>query len=257
MDFKEIKGQRHYLFENLQEFQALMPNTALHGYWRDGHQNDWVELDDGCICQILKRFKVKDHNGIKSIDCIRTVCGTFRVDNKNKRILGKDGIAENIYSFSGTSESKNRYQKSGRKGKEFLFARYVSQGKLTPSQAFNVVYPKAKSKKYINEKVNTLLKSEKVLNMVSEERGKKLEKLGISDEWILERYRDMVEISERPADVLRSLDSLAKIAGLFDTDTKQEQLTVWSGFSPEQMESLKNGNAETKLIGFKEKTEKS
>ena len=254
MDFKEIKGHRHYLFENFQEFQAFMPNKALQGYWRDSHQNDWVELDDGCICQVLKKFKVKDHKGIKNINCIRTVCGTYRVDDKNRKMFGKDGIAENIYSFSGNIESKQRYNKDGRKGKEMLFARYIASG-MDTKKAYALVYPKASSKKYINEKVNQLLKSEKVLNMVSKEIKTTLEELGISNEWLLERYRDMVEISERPSDVLRSLDSLAKIAGLFDTERKQESLTVWSGFSPEQMEALKSGNTETKLIGHAEKEE--
>ena len=252
MDFKEIKGQRYFLFENLQEFEALKPNTALHGYWRDSHQNDWVELDDGCICQILKRFKVKDHNGIKSIDCVRTICGTYRVNDKNRRMLGKDGIAENIYTFSGNNESKNRYQNDGNKGKQLLFARYVASG-MEAKEAYGIVYPKANSKRYINEKVNKLLKTDKVLNMVNEEIKSTLSELGISNTWILERYRDMVEISERPSDILRSLDSLAKIAGLFDGDTKQESLTVWSGFSPEQMEALKSGDTKTELIGHKEK----
>ena len=252
MDFKEIKGQRHFLFENFQEFQALKPNTALHGYWRDGHQNDWVELDDGCICQVLKRFKIKDHKGVKSIDCVRTVCGTYKVDDYNRRMLGKRGIAENIYSFSGTNVAKNRFSKDGKKGKQMLFARYVASG-MNAKKAYALVYPKATSKKYINEKVNQLLKTEKVLSMVSEEIKSTLAELGISNQWILERYRDMVEISDRPSDVLRSLDSLAKIAGLFDTEKKQESLTVWSGFSPEQMEALKSGHTETKLIGHVEK----
>ena len=254
MDFKEIKGQRHYLFENLQEFQALMPNTALHGYWRDGHQNDWVELADGCICQVLKRFKVKDHNGLKAIECVRTVCGTYRVDDKNRQMLGKDGIAENIYTFSGNNKSKTRYKNDGNKGKQLLFARYIASG-MDAKKAYGLVYPKASSKKYINEKVNQLLKTEKVLNMVNEEIKSTLNELGISNEWILERYRDMVEIAERPSDILRSLDSLAKIAGLFDGEKKQESLTVWSGFSPEQMEALKSGHTKTELIGHKEKAE--
>ena len=65
----------------------------------------------------------------------------------------------------------------------------------------------------------------------------------------------MVEIAERPSDILRSLDSLAKIAGLFDGEKKQESLTVWSGFSPEQMEALKSGHTKTELIGHKEKAD--
>tara|TARA_R100001530_G_scaffold32530_3_gene25552 strand:+ start:351 stop:1112 length:762 start_codon:yes stop_codon:yes gene_type:complete len=251
MDFKDIKAKRHFLYDNMTEFNALTENLEIASHWREGHDGDWVLTDDGYVCEILKRFTVKDHLGKKSIDCVRTVCGTFKVADKKRLMRGKDGIAENIYSFSGTSVSKKRLQKDGR-AKEMLFARYIAT-EMDPKKAFSLAYPKAQSDKYINEKINNLLKSETVLNMVSEERTKLMNGLGVSNEWIIERYRDMVEISERPSDILRSLDSLAKIAGLFDTEKKQESLTVWSGFTPEQMEALKDGTSQAKLIGHTEK----
>mgnify|MGYP003149013546 CR=1 FL=1 len=253
MDFKDIKDKRYYLYDSVVEFNALSEGNELIGHWRECHDEDWALTDDGCVCQILKRFAIKDHRGKRTIDCVRTVCGTFKVADKKRLMLGKDGIAENIYSFSGTSVSKKRLRKDG-SGKEMLFARYIASG-MDAKEAFTTIYPKAQSKKYINEKVNTLLKSERVLNMVNEERSKLMNGLGVSNEWIIERYRDIVEIAEKPSDILRSLDSLSKIAGLFDTEKKQESLTVWSGFSPEQMEALKNGDVETKLIGHAEKEE--
>ena len=88
--------------------------------------------------------------------------------------------------------------------------------------------------------------------MVKEEIKKVLQDEGITADWILSRYRDLAELAERDSDKLRSLESLSKISGLFDTDTKQEQLTVWAGFSDEQMEALKDGS-KTKLIAHKEK----
>ena len=44
------------------------------------------------------------------------------------------------------------------------------------------------------------------------------------------------------------------MSGLFDTERKQEQLTVFQGFTPEQMEAL-GGKSENKLIAHKEKDE--
>lgn len=251
MDFKEIKGKRNFLYDSVVEFNSLSQGQEISGHWKDGYEGDWVMTDDGHVCSILKRFAVKNSNGNKNIECVRTVCGTFRVNDKNRLMLGKDGIAENIYSFSGTTVSKKRLAKKG-SGKEMLFARYVATG-MDAKEAFTKVYTKAKSKKYINEKVNSLLKSEKISSMISEERSSLLNGLGVSNEWIIERYRDMVEVSERPADILRSLDSLAKIAGLFEAEKRQESLTVWSGFSPEQMEALKDGSAKTELIGHAKK----
>ena len=46
------------------------------------------------------------------------------------------------------------------------------------------------------------------------------------------------------------------MAGLFDTeDKKSEQVTIWSGWSPEQLEEVKN-NGEPELIAHGEKNEK-
>ena len=170
MDFKDIKGKRNFLYDSVIEFNALSEGNTIAGHWKEGYEGDWVVTDDGHVCQILKRFAVKGHNENKSIECVRTVCGTFRVSDKKRLMLGKNGIAENIYSFSGTKVSKKRLAKDG-SGKEMLFARYVATG-MDAKEAFKKVYPRAKTKKYINEKVNTLLKSEKISSMISEERSK-------------------------------------------------------------------------------------
>jgi hypothetical protein len=49
---------------------------------------------------------------------------------------------------------------------------------------------------------------------------------------------------------------LSKISGLFDTEKKQEQLTVFQGFTPKQLEALQNGK-ETNILAHAEKEEKS
>ena len=46
MDFKDIKEHRHYLYDNLGEFQVFVENTAIVENWRDGEEGDWVLTDD-------------------------------------------------------------------------------------------------------------------------------------------------------------------------------------------------------------------
>ena len=38
---------------------------------------------------------------------------------------------------------------------------------------------------------------------------------------------------------------------LFETEKKREELTVWAGFSPEQLEAIKGGK--TEVLAHKEK----
>tara|TARA_R100000234_G_scaffold40656_1_gene24358 strand:- start:4000 stop:4761 length:762 start_codon:yes stop_codon:yes gene_type:complete len=251
MDFKEVKGKKHYLYDSVQEFRIHHPDVQLHENWRSADDGDWVLTDDDNVCQILKSYALKVNMSKKIVKCVRTVLGTFRVDNLNAKLLGEDGIAENIYTFSRTYKAFKEYKKAGLKPKEFVFARYVAEG-MEITQAYKKVFKKSKSSEYIASSAKQLMKKEEVQKMVKEEIKKVLQDEGITPKWILEKYKDLVEVAPKDSDKLRSLESLSKISGLFDTDKKQEQLTVWSGFTNEQMEALKNGG-KTELIAHKEK----
>ena len=251
MDFKEIKGIKHLLFDDINEFKVNYPKCDVTHNWRDGKQDEWVFTDDMHICQILKKGTIYEKVDQRSKDFIRTICGTFIIQKLCHKMFGKYGIPDNIYSFSGNFKAKNTYQKENKlKNKEFLFARYVAQG-LDATKAFKKVYKDAKSKTYIQQRTSSLLKKDNIRRVVKDEIKKILDEEGVTAEWIVGRYKDIADLAERDSDKLRSLESLTKIAGLFDTDKKQEQLTVWTGFSPEQLEAINGGN--TKVIAHAEK----
>tara|TARA_R100000808_G_scaffold12231_1_gene30649 strand:+ start:279 stop:1022 length:744 start_codon:yes stop_codon:yes gene_type:complete len=247
MDYKEIKGKFHYLYDNLKEFKAKHPDITPERNWREGREGEWVFTDDMNICQILKIYYLKDISGEKRQKVVRTVCGSFVCSRKNTKMIGANGVAENIYRFSG----KNRNNKLPN---ERIFARYVAAG-IGVTQAYSMTYPKAESENYIKTAAQKLMKQENVQNMVTEEIKAILEEEGVTPEYIIGRYKDIADIGERDSDRLRSLDSLAKIAGLFDTEKKSEQLTVWQGFTPEQLEKIKN-EQEIKLVGHAESEKK-
>ena len=254
MDFKNIKNIPHYLFDNLEEYKAFGNTAVVVDSWRAGKEGDWVYTDDGYICQILKRSKVS-HPGYKTDrTMVRTVCGSFICEQKSHTILGENGVVENIYTFSGNYKATYSRAKDRKlNNREFLFARYVASGDDAVS-AYKKAYPKAEDKRYIQKKSNILLQKEEIRTMVKEEIKKILEDEGVSPEWIIGQYKMIAEVSDRDANRLRSLESLAKIAGLFDTDQKQEQLTVFQGFTPQQLEALQGGK-ETKVLAHAEKSE--
>ena len=231
MDFKDIKEDRHYLYDNSDEFKAFVPNTPLIDDWREGKEGDWVLTDDDSVCQVLRMLKI----GKKK--CIRTLCGTFDV-NGSYKMLGEDGIVDNIYSFSG----KHSFDSDRLSGKQKLFAQYVARGD-NAIDAYRKAHPDAKSESYIKHRTSSLLKTESVQKMIKKEIKEVLASEGVTPEWIIGKYKTVVDVADRESDCLRALESLTKIAGMFDTqDTKSEQLTVWAGFSPEQLEALNNGN---------------
>ena len=254
MDIKVIKGVENYLYDDDIEFKAFNPGEKIIGNWRDGSAGDWVYTDDMYVLQIIKRSGLK-HPGYKTPrNVVLTICGSFVVEQKTHQILGEHGVAKNIFAFSGNYDAiydraKNRKLKS----REFLFARYVAAGEDTVL-AYKKAYPKATNEKYIKEKVSTLLNKKGIRTMVKEEVKKILAEEGVTPEWIVAKYKDIADLSDRDTDKLRSLEALAKMSGLFDTEKKQEQLTVFQGFTPEQMEAL-SGKKETKLVAHKEKDE--
>tara|TARA_R100001530_G_scaffold11241_1_gene10872 strand:+ start:726 stop:1490 length:765 start_codon:yes stop_codon:yes gene_type:complete len=254
MDIKRIKGQEHALYDNMKEFMAFNPMSKPTGDWRRGKEGDWVYTDDLHVCQILRIFFVTVPSTGKKQKCIRTVCGSFVVGQANLKMIGERGVAENIYTFSSTYDTIKEVREKKTSSKKLLFAQYVAAG-MDLSKAYSIVYPRAKDSQYIKTAANKLLQQKKVQQMVKEEIKDILNAEGVSPEYIIRLYKDIADISERDTDRLRSLDALAKISGLFDTEKKQEQLTVWSGFSPEQLEAIKNDQNDIKVLAHAEKEE--
>ena len=194
--------------------------------------------------QILKKGYIKDKKGSKK-PYIRTICGTFSVES-NQKMYGK--VAENIYTFSGTNEYQKFIKRQDVNSREVLFAKYIASGTDAVSAYKQAYSPKSES--YAKTRSSQLLKTQRMQEMISEETKKVLEDEGVSPNYIISRYKQISDIGENDAVTLRALDSLAKISGLFNTEDKTtEQLTVWTGFTPEQLSAIK----QEKLVGQIEK----
>ena len=121
-----------------------------------------------------------------------------------------------------------------------MFARYVASGDDIVD-SYMKAFP-TENKKYAELQSKRLLTSQRIRKMIKEEVQNALDNVGVSPEYLIERFKDIADISERDSDKLRSLEMLAKISGLFSVDNNKEQLTVWTGFTPEQLESIKGDN---------------
>tara|TARA_Y100000361_G_scaffold154352_1_gene179880 strand:- start:2717 stop:3472 length:756 start_codon:yes stop_codon:yes gene_type:complete len=247
-NYKTIKGRDYYLCSNIEEVKKILGfEPEIIQDWRLGNTGDWVSTDDGLLCEVLKRGELKRPSG-KVDEYVRTICGTFLCKPKVE-MFGE--IAENIYSFGGNNEYRRFMKKKDATSKEVLFAQYVAQGEQ-PVDAYLKTY-KSDNLAYAKTQANRLMRTERMQSMVKEEIRLVLEEEGISHNYLIKRFKQVADSAEREGDVLRSLESLSKIAGLFDsqeTETKQ-QLTVWQGFTPEQMKAL-GSNAQPVLVGEKE-----
>ena len=65
--------------------------------------------------------------------------------------------------------------------------------------------------------------------------------------------KDVIDnIDGKDGDKLRAIELLMKIAGMFPNDKKTESLTVFQGFSEDQLKRISSDNI--KVIGHAEKT---
>jgi hypothetical protein len=246
MDFKEIKGRKYYLFNTSDELKTMFPEVDVINNWRNGQEGEWVFTDDKYVCQILKKTRINVTNG-KGAVCVRTVLGMFQVRNKKRKMIGSSGIAENIYRFAGVNPTLGDCSK-----KQILFAKYVATG-IEPKAAYKIAFPSAKKEKYIAERTNSLLKQESVLEMVDKKIQEILDDEGVSPSYIIQRYKVIADVADSDSNRLRALESLSKISGLFNTESKKtEQLTIFKGFTEEQMEALSNGKKQ-ELVAHAEK----
>ena len=240
MDFKDIKGKRHYVY-SLTEWEIKYPKSKLES-WRVGLEGDWVLTDDDHVVQILKRAKYGD------MEVVRCITGTYNVD---RDIEMTSEIPDNIYSFSKEDNHERFLKKKKPSTKEFLFAKYIAKGEDTV-ESYLKAY-RTNNRNYANRRANELLRSERVRHMVSEEIKEILDGEGVTPGYIIQVFKQVCDLAEKDGDRLRALENLAKIAGLFETEKKSEQLTVFAGFTEEQMKAISNGQSK-KLTSAKQES---
>jgi len=239
MNFKEIKGVKHFIY-SLTEWEAKYPDSKIES-WRVGQEGNWVLTDDNHVVQVLKTARYGD------VDIVRCITGTY--DINGSKLMTSD-IPENIYSFSKQSVYKSFRNRKNINSKEFLFAQYVARGiDVTKSylKAFDT-----KKEHYAKKRAYELIKSERIRKMVSKEIKDILDSEGVTPNYIIQVFKQVTDLADRDGDRLRALESLAKISGLFETESKSEQLTVFAGFTDEQLKAISNGQSKKLINASKE-----
>jgi len=196
---------------------------------------------------------------------VRTILGSYPVRDAIQ-ITGK--IADDIYRFTKSKKRRNiRIDEKKPNSREIVFAKYVANG-MPPEQAYLRLY-KTNDTRYSKTASTALLKTTRVKKLITEETKKMLGEVGIDEEYLLSKTKDiidnydardsdklralemMMKMDGKDGDKLRAIELMMKIAGMFPNEKKTESLTVFQGFSREQLQQL--DNASIKAIGHAEK----
>ena len=241
MNYKEIKGIKHFVYKDIDEFKKIKKYTTVKKWKDDPQEGDWVIADDGGVVQILKRSGISHPSDRKNWKAhkgyVRTVVGTFLLNDKTDMDTDFD-MHPNRYTFSKSLKRANDNFKKRKNitKKEKLFATEVIVGKDAVSAVQNVYkeedFNKAKKKAVL------LLKQERIMNEVEKGVVDIAKGLGINHEYVLRRLKALADTGEEENVVLQSLKELGKIIGTSNTTTKRDVgiVGMFQGFSPKQLE---------------------
>jgi len=226
---------QHVVFESKDE---IPNNLTFLKDWRDGHVGDWVESNDGCVIQILRRGRMLKPKGkVKITEYVGTCTGTFVVSKKNKMDTSR---RINIYSIGGNIDRNSRVDVRDKlNSKEELFVLYMGMG-MPPKQAYIKAFP-TNDPSYANMRAGQLVKTERVKTAMKEELKPILQKLGIDETTVLKTINTIAQNGEREDTRLKALFKLCDIMDLEDknrTTITQISAAAFKGFSSEKLEEV-------------------
>tara|TARA_Y100001970_G_scaffold275884_1_gene377765 strand:+ start:2877 stop:3641 length:765 start_codon:yes stop_codon:yes gene_type:complete len=251
---RKIKNVEHMVYSNEEEFRQYCPDENLTRNWRDGTEGSWVMADDGQICQVLRRGELRNSQSTGVCNnYIRTAIGSF-ICRDNIEMAGK--LRKNMYSF-GSDDVSLYQQKIHRKKptrREFLFAKYVAQGDGI-AEAFMKAYP-TNNEKYADYQGKILLSTERIKGLIREEVDKVLHEAEITPLYLLERMKEVVDNEgSQDKDKIQAIKTLMQISGMMETEKRTESVTLFQGFTKDQLNAIQGGDSK-KLIEASREVEK-
>jgi hypothetical protein len=210
--------------------EELPPGIGVVPDWRQADMGDWVEADDGCYIQILRKGTMKATWGKNRIrHYVGTCTGTFLCTPKNNMDTSK---RENVWSLSGKNTEKLIFDRKTLTKKEVIFTQFVAKG-ISLQEAYLRAFD-TENPRYALEQSAKLMKTERIKNAVKEELKPILTELKIDNKSVLKGIKEVAEGDEKAETRLKALFKLADILDLEDkTQTKVTQLSgaVFQGFS--------------------------
>ena len=254
MEYKKIRGKRHYIYDSKDEFYQHIAHLEGLRYtdkkivdnWRDGNEGDWVLSDDDRVVQLLKVAALNHPNDRKNYkwakNYVRTIVGTF-VNNKKTFMDTDFDQHPNRYTFSKKIKYTSKRVKKRKKvtNNEKIFATNVVSG-MGPVKAYIDAFQTITDKSKARKKALVLLKQERVMQEIEKSVLDVAKELGVDHRYILNRLKTLADDSEDDNIILQSTKELGKIIGTSVNTVKHKDVGVFGmfqGFSPEQLTDAK------------------
>lgn len=253
MEYCKINGVKHYVYDNMQEFNdSKYSDKEVVKNWRSAKEEDWVLSDDSRIIQILKKSKINHPNNRKNYKYVthycRTVVGSFLC---HKKVFMDTSFEShpNRYTFSKSSikVGKRIYERKTTTKKEKIFATNIAVG-MGAVKSYIDAFSETDSYK-AEKKAAILLRQERVMKEVEKSVLDVAKGMGIDHEYVLTKLKCLADGSEREETILSATKEIGKAIGTLGgaaTVKKTEQgiIGLFSGFQPDQLEAASRSEIE-------------
>lgn len=183
--------------------------------WREAKCGDWCLTDDDFVMEVFWQALNKGRN------MIRNVRGTFMA-SPGLKCLNEPRDCRSTYT--GKKYMDRFYFSTRLKA----WAVLVAHGS-NPEKAYTEIFGTT-SKKYVAERVKLLLAREEVIEFMKSELKPILEKLGITQEFVIKGYLDMFKESENEHVRFKVLNEMALLTGVKETDDEDPTKGKFLGF---------------------------
>ena len=224
MDYRKIKKVRHYVYDDIEEFNISNPDIEVSENWRTANEGDWVYSDDGRIIQLLRvKNEIKHPNDRKNYKFakgyVRTVVGTF-LKRKTTTMDTDFSQHANRYTFSRTikNPADRVYKREKTTNKEKIFATNVAVG-MGPVKAYMDAFNEDKEDT-AKRKAAVLLKQRRVIREVEKSVMDVAKELGIDHTYVLQSLKLLAESTDDENIALQSLKEMGKAIGTLSGGVK-------------------------------------
>lgn len=223
MEEVTVHGKVHKVYT---EGEAVSREIKFKKKWSESQEGDWVKTDDGFVLQILRTGQLgKRHRWI------RTAIGTYPSHGKCTCTEREDR-----YTLGGKRNNPVRVTKRLR-----IFCRlWALSGDAVES--YKHAFPNANDESYIEARVNQVTRAECVLDEMHKHLKEIACRIGVDEEWVMTKFKSIVDEGEKDADKIRALENLAKMlkidGGINRKLRVSRTVTGDGGFSREALEGL-------------------
>ena len=175
--------------------------------WRDGMIGDWVLTDDNMVVEVLRLHYDKSNR--KTIGT-----ATMTINTRSKKSSLDTETKENRFSLNGKKHTNPIHMSANLQ----TFCNLIVLG-TEPEEAYIRAFysnntGKTAINQYVKAKTRQLMSTTIVKQEIQKGLGDKLSDLGMGVEWLLNKYKRLIEHGENESAQVTALNKIASFHGL-------------------------------------------